>query len=227
MLHALCRSMKLELIESGRRKQDIISNLRHCNIFHFAGHGYTDNDNPLKSYLLLEGGKSNALTVADFLDLNLRERSPFFAYLSACGTGRIKGEKFIDENIHLISACQLAGYRHVIGTLWEVKDEICVDMARITYEGIRDRGMTDESVAWGLHKAARELRDSRLSVPVTAEPGRKVGGEGVTHLGVDKEDADCANDRDQRDIRLPRDIVSCDDDDREVGLWVPYVHFGV
>lgn len=138
-----------------------------------------------------------------------------------------KGEKFIDENVHLISACQLAGYRHVIGTLWEVKDETCVAMARITYEGIRDRGMTDESVAWGLHKAARELRDRRLSVQVTAEPGSKSGREGVTSLGVDEVDANCANDRDQRGVRLPRDIVSCDNDDREVGLWVPYVHFGV
>jgi CHAT domain-containing protein len=227
MLRGLCLSMALEPVESGRRKQDIMSNLPHCNIFHFAGHGYTDNDDPLKSYLLLEGGKSNALTVANLLELNLRERPPFLAYLSACGTGRIKGEKFVDENFHLISACQLAGYRHVIGTLWEVKDEICVEVARITYEGMRDRGMSDESVAWGLHKAARELRDRRLSMPVTAERGRKSGGEGLTSLGVDEVDADCAKDGDQRDVRLPRDIVSWDDDDREVGLWVPYVHFGV
>ena len=60
----------------------------------------------------------------------------------------------MDESIHLTTACQLTGYSHVIGMLWEVGD-----MARITYGGRRDGGMTDESVAWGLHKAARKLRD--------------------------------------------------------------------
>jgi hypothetical protein len=167
------------------------------------------------------------LTVANLLELNLRRRSPFLAYLSACGTGRIKGEEFVDENIHLISACQLAGYRHVIGTLWEVKDTICVDMANFTYEGIKDRGMTDESVAWGLHKAAREIRDRWLSTPVKAEHGSVLATEEDASLGVDEADARRGNNRDQRDDRLPRDIVSCDDDDKEAGLWVPYVHFGV
>ena len=227
ILRDLCRSMAVESVEPRRCKQDIMSRLPHCNIFHFAGHGYTDNDDPLKSYLLLEDGKSNALTVANLLELNLRKHAPFLAYLSACGTGRINGEKFVDENNHLISACQLAGYRHVIGTLWEVNDEICVHMARIIYEGIRDKGMTDESVCWGLHKAARELRDHRLSMPRNAKRGSKLAREENSSLGVDEVGADCANDGDQRDARLPRDIVSCDNEDKEVGPWVPYVHFGV
>lgn len=78
------------------------------------------------------------------MNMNLQEWPPFLAYLSACGTGEIKDQKFFDENIHLISACQLAGFRHVIGTLWEVDDETCVHMARMTYEGIEDGSATDE-----------------------------------------------------------------------------------
>ena len=92
--------------------------------------------------------------------MNLRSHSPFLAYLSACGTGQITKESFVDENIHLIRAYQLAGFRHVIGTLWEVDDQICVDMARIIYREIGDGSMTDESVCLGLHKASRKLRDS-------------------------------------------------------------------
>ena len=225
MLHDLCQSMALDPIKSGRRKQNVMSHLPHCDIFHFAGHGYTDANDPSKSYLLLEDGESDPLTVADLLDLNLRERSPFLAYLSACGTGRIKGDEFVDENIHLISACQLAGYRHVVGTLWEVKDETCVDMARLTYEGIRDRGMTDESVAWGLHKAARELRGRWLSKSVKAEGGSILAGEEDVSLGVDE--AAARSYGAQRNDRLPRDMVPRDDDEKEAGLWVPYVHFGV
>lgn len=227
MLHKLCRSMALESIEPGRRKQDVMSHLPHCDIFHFAGHGYTDDDDPSKSYLLLEDGESDALTVANLLELNVHERSPFLAYLSACGTGRIKDHESLGENIHLISACQLAGYRHVIGTLWEVKDQLCVEMARITYEGIRDRGMTDESVCWGLHKASREARDRWLSMPVGAGRGSELARKEDASLGLNEVDTRSANDGDQRNARLRRDVVSCDDDDKEAGLWVPYVHFGV
>jgi hypothetical protein len=224
MLHDLCRSMSLESIEPGRRKQDVTSHLPRCSIFHFAGHGDTDANDPSESYLLLDDGK---LTVANLLELNVRERSPFLAYLSACETGRINNEKFVDESIHLISAYQLAGYRHVIGTLWKVADEICLEMARITYEAIRDRGMTDESVCWGLHKAARELRDRWLRMSVNTKRGSKLAKEEDASLRVDGWGARTANNGDQRDARLPRDIVSCDDDDQEAGLWVPYVHFGV
>ncbi|KAH6879831.1 hypothetical protein B0T10DRAFT_366784, partial [Thelonectria olida] len=83
---------------------------------------------------------------------------PFLASLSTCGTGRVKDKRFPDESVHLVNASQLAGFRHVIGTAWDV-DELCVDMARITYEGIRDGGMTNESVCRALHKATRRFRD--------------------------------------------------------------------
>ncbi|OJJ81701.1 uncharacterized protein ASPGLDRAFT_94019, partial [Aspergillus glaucus CBS 516.65] len=92
-------------------------------------------------------------------DINIRKQSPFLAYLSACGTVQVRDTRFLDESIHLISAFQLAGFCHAIGTLWEVNDELCIDMARITYEGMRDGDMTDKSVCQGLHNATRVLRD--------------------------------------------------------------------
>jgi tetratricopeptide (TPR) repeat protein len=200
MVHDLCASMGLDPIDSRRRKQDVISYLPNCKIFHFAGHGYTDTRDPSKSSLLLDDWKSEPLTVATLLETNLRKGSPFLAYLSACGTGQIKDDKSIDESIHLISGCQLAGFRHVIGTLWEVNDESCVDVSRVIYEEIRNEGMTDESVCRGLHKAARELRRQWLTDSFMAS----------------------------RDSRLPRDVVLCDDEDDIQSLpWVPYVHFGV
>jgi CHAT domain-containing protein len=83
----------------------------------------------LKSKLLLDDWKDNLLTVNDLLDVNIRrDNSPFLVYLSACGTGRIKNEDIRDDNLHLISGCQLAGFSHVIGTLWEVNDEFCVEV---------------------------------------------------------------------------------------------------
>lgn len=51
-----------------------------------------------------------------------------------------------DEGVHLISSLQLAGFRHVVGTLWEVSDQHCFDVARVFCETLRDEGMADEDV---------------------------------------------------------------------------------
>ena len=135
----------------------------------------------------------------------------------------MKDDKSVDESIHLISAYQLAGFRHVIGTLWEVNDESCVDMSRITYEEIWNGGMTDESVCWGLHKATRELRQRWLEKTSVTSRGNK----SIRH--VETEDRPrITGDGAQRDSGLQRDVISCDDDEEaEVFPWVPYVHFGV
>jgi len=230
MLHGLCTSITVNPIEPRQCKQDIMFHLPNCKIFHFAGHGHTDTADPSQSSLLLQDWKSSRLTVATLLEMNIRERSPFLAYLSACGTGQIRDKKFVDESTHLISACQLAGFRHVIGTLWEINDELCVDTARITYKGMRDGGMTDESVCRGLHKAIRTLRDCWLNMPAEARRGSRSVRGLVVPLVEDETEARSASDGDQRDVRLPRDVTLCDYDDSEgTGPlhWVPYVHFGV
>lgn len=209
----ICGSIPLDAVEPGRRREDVTSYLRDCRVFHFAGHGYTDTEDPAKSHLRLEDWKDNPLTVADLLEMNLREHSPFLAYLSACGTGQVKDERYIDESVHLINACQLAGFRHVIGTLWEVSDTICMDMARITYEVIRDGGMTDESVCRGLHMASRALRDTWRS-------GSFLGNK-------DASGANIGTQTHRRPKRLPRDASLLIQRDKVAPLhWVPYVHFG-
>ncbi|KUL82059.1 hypothetical protein ZTR_10675 [Talaromyces verruculosus] len=197
-IKALCHGMSLTPVEPSRYKTEVESHLPQCKIFHFAGHGYAHPSDPSFSSLVLEDGKDHPLTVGSLFELNLRKSSPFLAYLSACGTGRVRDEKFMDESIHLISGCQLAGFRHVIGTLWDVIDETCVDMARMTYEGIRDGNMTDESVCRGLHNASRALRDRWLELPVQMR-GRRRGGRDMQPEGGETGSLD----------------------------WVPYVHFGV
>jgi len=228
MLRDLCTLIGFNPIEPGRSKQDVISHLPNCKIFHFAGHGHTDTTDPSRSSLLLDDWRSDPLTVATLLETNLREGSPFLAYLSACGTGQIKDNKSMDESIHLISACQLAGFRHVIGTLWEVNDESCVDVSRITYEEIRNEGMTDESVCRGLHKAVRELRQRWIDEPLMASRETRSARKVDIRLADSGAWPRITSDRDQRDGRLPRDVVLCDDDEETQPFpWVPYVHFGV
>ncbi|CCT75570.1 uncharacterized protein FFUJ_11597 [Fusarium fujikuroi IMI 58289] len=199
----ICKSMNLESRVPEQHKQAVLEELQNCKVFHFAGHGKTDG-NPSQSGLLLTDG---ILTVSELMDINLRKHAPFLAYLSACGTGQVGGDAFFDESIHLISACQLAGFRHVVGTLWEVSDKSCVEVSQTVYESIRDEGFLDRSVCSGLHKAMRQLRDKWLSGPEQCLNGMASG---------EREDA------------WTRDILSCDEGDEEMEklVWVPFVHFG-
>lgn len=196
----------------------LTNGVRIC-IFHFAGHGSTHRSDPSRSCLLL---KTEPLTVASLLETNLRKQTPFLAYLSACGTGQIHDEQFFHESIHLISANQLAGFRHVIGTLWEVEDNLSQDMARLTYEGMGYKGMTDESVCWGLHKATRELRDRSLNVSQRAkDASTSIQKARVEHEG----DTTGVRDGNKRDARMPWKISQSTSDNNM--HWVPYVQFGV
>jgi CHAT domain-containing protein/tetratricopeptide (TPR) repeat protein len=227
MLRDLCDSMDLKPIEPGRQKQEIVFHLPNCKVFHFAGHGYSDINDPAQSHLALSDWKSDPLTVANLLEMNLRQHGPFLAYLSACGTGQMKNGQFSDESIHLISACQLAGFRHVIGTLWEVDDMACVEMSRITYEEMSKSKMTDESVCRGLHKASRELRRRWLLQQSQATSARGsverlicVDGNVTLSTGASEKQA--------KESQSTRDAALFGRKEKRAPLhWVPYVHFGV
>jgi hypothetical protein len=108
--------------------------------------------------------------VAEIRDLKLQNEAPFLSFLSACSTGANHVKNLADEGIHLVNACQLAGSRHVIGTLWEVSDAHCVEITKCFYEVLRDEGFTDEAVSLGLHKALRQLHDIDLEAAKWREP---------------------------------------------------------
>ncbi|KAK3366617.1 CHAT domain-containing protein [Lasiosphaeria ovina] len=157
-----CLSLQLDPITPRLRKNDVLEHLNRCRIFHFAGHGETVLTEPSQSRLLLEGWQTDPLTAGDLRDSRLQENSPFLAYLSACSTGANDTLQLADEGIHLVSAFQLAGFRHVVGTLWKVSDKACVDAARVLYETLRSEGMTDAAVCRGLHRAIRAVRDGQI-----------------------------------------------------------------
>ncbi|KAF2740441.1 hypothetical protein EJ04DRAFT_600690 [Polyplosphaeria fusca] len=154
-----------------------------------------------ESCLLLDDWKERPLTVGDLRDSNVQESSPFLGYLSACSTSANKVDKLLDEGIHLASAFQLAGFRHVIGTLWEVSDTHCIDVARVVYETMRDEGMTDMAVCRGLHQAVRRLRDNQM-------PGMR-----------EARDAELSDEESGEE--------GCENSLSSPQYWVPYVHYGV
>ncbi|KAF5566592.1 hypothetical protein FNAPI_1052 [Fusarium napiforme] len=188
LIDGMVRSMNVESIIPSRTKKEVMRHLPDCKIFHFAGHGLAHAEDPSKSCLLLEDWEQDSFKVSDLLDMNLRQRAPFLAYLSACGTGQIKDETSFDENINLISAFQIAGFRHVIGTLWNVQDDLSVEIAKITYQELSESGISDESLCRGLHRATQELRrrwidkhtsNRNMEFP-TASGGQEIAKESQT-----------------------------------------------
>ena len=128
---------------------------------HFACHGFTDLANPSASCLLLSDHLEQPLTVLDVTRLHLEDAG--LAFLSACSTAR-HGEWLADEAINLASAFQLAGYRHVLGTLWPVSDHDAVELAGELYEALKNAGTID-AAALALHAAVRRLRNRWLRMP--------------------------------------------------------------
>lgn len=223
-LERLCSSMKLQVSKPSPYKEQVLSALSNCKIFHFAGHGSTHESDPSESLLLLKDWETKPLTVASLLKTNLRKQAPFLAYLSACGTGQIKLNKFLDEGLHLISAYQLAGFRHVIGTLWEVNDMSCVEMATTTYNWMLDHEMSNESVSEGLHHASRCLR--RRWIEENFSRGALRSGKGLQEIR-DNQGAVQRSDSSQDEARDPRDVELCEDTKHSQLYWVSYVHYGV
>ncbi|RFN52885.1 hypothetical protein FIE12Z_2898 [Fusarium flagelliforme] len=154
---------KLELFNVSPRKSEVLGHLSGCKVFHFAGHGSSNASEPSKSCLLLEDWQTDPLTVGDLRDHSFQDNPPFLGYLSACSTSANKVDDLLDEGIHLVGALQLAGFRNVIGTLWQVSDLRCVDVARVFYETIDEEGFTDTAVCRGLNRALLQVRDLEIS----------------------------------------------------------------
>jgi CHAT domain-containing protein len=93
-------------------------------------------------------------TVVDVARLRLDRAE--LAFLSACSTART-GAGLADEAVHLTSAFQLAGYRHVIGTLWPLKDRAAGCVANDFYEVLGADGTAD-AAPHALHAAVLRRR---------------------------------------------------------------------
>lgn len=143
----------------------VLDELPSHEIAHFACHGVQDAD-PAASRLLLHDHLETPLTVAHLSPVDLDGAQ--LAYLSACNTALNFDNLLVDEAITLASACQLAGFPHVIGTLWALDDEFAVEVARRFYGALRDAGTGHLDVsraAYALHETVRSQRDRFPGTP--------------------------------------------------------------
>ena len=135
MLADLYPSLQLKPVIPPQRREEVLAHLQAYQIFHFAGHGCSDPLDPLKSYLLLEDQKESPLTIGDLRNYKIQESSPFLGYLSAYSTSANKVDRLVNKGIHLVSAFQLIGFRHIIRTLQKVSNShyivVCKSVAKI------------------------------------------------------------------------------------------------
>jgi len=135
--------------------------IRDCGWVHLACHAEYRPQFPSLSALQLYDGPLTVLEIAD-----LRPQHADFVFLSACSTAASSASS-ADEVIHLASAMQHAGYRHVLATMWFVRDVSTRRMAREIYSVLIDEGgnpMADLS-ALALHRAVNGLRHRRPEDP--------------------------------------------------------------
>ena len=128
--------------------------LRTASWAHFACHADTDLADPTASRLCLYDHDTRPLTVLDLARLNLDHAE--LAFLSAGETAHA-GPELADEAIHLGAACQVAGYRHVIATLWAVGDRPALRYAAEIYQQLA--GCGPDGAALAVHHAVRRRRD--------------------------------------------------------------------
>jgi hypothetical protein len=143
------------LVNEQATRDRILAALPGYPMVHFAGHCVADISHPSASSLLCHDHDRKPLTVADLSRLDLPRAG--LAYCSACSTSQTSAD-LADEAVHITGAFQLAGYPQVIGTLWNVGDQVSADVAQGVYQAIGQDGGGERSVAYALHEAMNAIR---------------------------------------------------------------------
>ncbi|GAQ67472.1 CHAT domain-containing protein [Streptomyces scabiei] len=154
---------------------EVLTALEAHRTVHFACHAVADPRVPSQSRLLLCDHRERPLTVREIADVS--NPAGALCYLSACVTTKA-APRLADEFVHITSAFQLAGFSHVIGTLWPVSDVHAATVATRCYEALRGPGGTLQTwrAAAAVSAAARSVRDIM--------PGSPLHWAGHVHWGA-------------------------------------------
>lgn len=129
---------------------------RHAWV-HFACHAVGATDGAAAGRVLLHDHETAPLTLSDIARLRLPGAE--LAYLSACDTTRGRSE-YAEEALHITGAFHMAGFTHVVGTLWAVDDDTSRELAERFYAAFETERPFPRHTAHALRDAVRGIRDA-------------------------------------------------------------------
>ncbi len=149
----------------------VLGALGRARYAHFACHGNADPADPSGGGLYLY---DRPLTIRQLSEKDLPAAD--LAVLSACqsATGSLRN---LDEVITMAAATQLAGFRHVIATMWSISDTVAPRLAGDVYDALTDPATGSHDVtgtARALHAALHDLRTAGYP-PVSWAPFIHIG----------------------------------------------------
>jgi len=151
---------------NGSTAEKVAHEIHTCDNIHLSCHGESDIRDASKSFLVLVRTDPDATGIQRqdklFVSSVFQEstRGSGIAFLSACHTADNPDPELSDESIHLASAFQLAGFSHVVGTLWSTRNSSCRRISEAFYQYLLEESKESrhKRVAVALHKAVQDLR---------------------------------------------------------------------
>ncbi|MFX0577143.1 CHAT domain-containing protein [Nocardia nepalensis] len=157
------------LIGEDATKVAFLNALTDHRWLHICCHGYQDLFDPRKAGLFPHDWQDAGLVGIEDLIGNGSHRGEF-ALLSACDT-TAAGAHSLDESATLAAALQSRGWRHVIGTMWEVWDDAALHICEGFYPRVLRTGLLEaDNAAAALHETIRTLRDANPQSPRSWAP---------------------------------------------------------
>ena len=106
-------------------------------------------------------------------------QSSVLAVLSACYTAEIRDVSQLNEGLHIGNGFQIAGFPHVIGSLWAVSDLTCPQWSRKFYSTLNRlleaAPLSNAHIAVAYHEAMVEI--------MKADPGAYLIWTPFVHIG--------------------------------------------
>lgn len=158
------------LTDTEATKASVVASMRSSSMVHFACHGVLDSGDPRMSGLALHDG---VLRVEDLVGRDVG--GGFLCFLSVC-QGALSDPEWPDEQLNLVGAMRAAGFRHVIGTLWDESDPIAAMIGAAFYKDlVHEDGLRDP--AYCLRSATLAILDDPF---IARDPGLWAG---FIHVG--------------------------------------------
>ena len=127
---------------------------------HFSCHGDTNYEDPTQSTLFLTDWETRPLRVLELQRAHVTGGP--LAYLSACFGDHGGVENMQDESLHLVSACQIAGFIGVVGSMWGAGADESSKVVDMFYKAMGE-DFSPNAAAYALHAAVLGIQEASRS----------------------------------------------------------------